>query len=245
MQKVNKKNIKNTESKKILFWAIIIFLFALCIRLIYLYNTKNEIWFNNPILDAKYYNDWAQDIIRGDWLSENKQELFMNPGYPYFLASVYLIFGNTVLNVVLIQIILGSLSCVLTYLITKKLFTQKIGIISGLLLSVHVHSIIYENKLLTVSSINFLNLLLLFLIIYFIKKPFYDILIGLILGISISLRPNIFLFLVFILFWIFIIIESNQNKISLNICIGTLLVLILLMLRNYCIFRSKYPLNPL
>ncbi len=69
--------------------ACLIFCAALGIRLLFYAAIRDTFLFNNPILDAKYYFDWAGAIARGDWFSSGQGVFRMSPGYSYFLALVF------------------------------------------------------------------------------------------------------------------------------------------------------------
>lgn len=98
-----------------------IFFIALTIRVVYFAQIKGEFFFETSILDAQYYDDWANGIVtKGDWLSRNQGLFVVSPGYTYFLAIIYKIFGRHVSLIALTQIFLGSLSCVLVFLIASK-----------------------------------------------------------------------------------------------------------------------------
>lgn len=108
------------NKKKLYILMLGIFLFALLIRLVHLLLIKNNPLFLNLLLDAKEYDSWAKDILEKDWLSKSHD--FMSPAYPYFLSLIYLIFGHNITIAALIQFIIGSINCVLIFLITHKIF---------------------------------------------------------------------------------------------------------------------------
>ena len=71
--------------RKELLYPIILFLFALLIRLALLYPMHHTVLFQSPVLDAEYYDTWAQQISQGDW--KGGESVYpMSPGYPYILA---------------------------------------------------------------------------------------------------------------------------------------------------------------
>jgi 4-amino-4-deoxy-L-arabinose transferase-like glycosyltransferase len=47
------------------------------------------------------------------------------PVYPFFLAGVYTLFGHAVMPVRLVQVVLGTLTCLLVYLLARKVFPDR------------------------------------------------------------------------------------------------------------------------
>ena len=237
--------------------GISIFLFALIIRLIHLFLIRHNPLFLHPILDAIQYDQWAKEILEKDWLSRDFD--FMSPGYPYFLAFIYFVFGYSVVAVSIIQFIIGSLNCVLIYLLARKVFsnfsfnrfgikiepTNKnidfISILSGLLAVFYGISIFYEGLLLKAVLINFCNILVLLFLLKALENYSYKYFFfaGLILSYSSYLRPNVLIFIPFIFIWIWV--SLNQIKKTkrffsiLFFTLGVFIVSLLFGIRNYSI----------
>ena len=86
-------NTSLQKSWKVLF----IFLLALGLRLVYLYQARANPFHDGLITDSLFYDAWARQIAAGDWVG---QGVFTNtPFYPYFLAVVYRFFGHSLLAV--------------------------------------------------------------------------------------------------------------------------------------------------
>ncbi|MCK4385107.1 MAG: tetratricopeptide repeat protein [candidate division Zixibacteria bacterium] len=179
-----------------------LFIFAFLVRFIYLNQMKNSPLFDAPLIDAKYHDQWAQTILKGQDFA--KGVFFRAPLYPYFLALVYKIFGHNFYMVRLIQFLIGSLSCVLVYLIGKKIFNPRVGRIAGMVASVYGILIYFEGELLIPVLIVFLDLVLILALFWAKAKPSYGrwIVCGGLLGLSALARPNILLVGVAFFFWI-------------------------------------------
>jgi tetratricopeptide (TPR) repeat protein len=179
-----------------------LFIFAFLVRFIYLNQIKSSPLFDAPQLDAKYHDQWAQMILKG-WDFE-KGVFFRAPLYPYFLALVYEIFGHSFYMARVVQFLIGSLGCVLIYLIGKKIFNPRVGKIAGIIASVYGILIYFEGDLLLESLSAFLNLLLILAMLWAKDKPSYGrwILCGGLMGLSAINRPNILLVAVAFFFWI-------------------------------------------
>lgn len=89
-----------------------VFFLALGLRLLYLFQSKDNPLMYYPVLDEAYYIDLARRIAGGYWLGEERP-FFMDPLYGYFLGVVFSIFGEDLLVVRLLQVSLDSLNVVL------------------------------------------------------------------------------------------------------------------------------------
>jgi tetratricopeptide (TPR) repeat protein len=210
--------------------VLLIFVTAMTIRFVYFAQIKNDFFFQTPYLDAQYYDNWAKEIVSsGDWLSRGRGVFVISPGYSYFLAVIYRLFGSDTSQVVVVQLLIGSISCVLVFLIARKAATfrpdsfgesrnnKSVDIpatISALLAAAYGISLFYEGLLVKASLINFLNLLMLYLLILGTEKNkwIYFLSAGLCLGFSAHLRPNILVFIPFV-FVLHILSEKNRKMV--------------------------------
>lgn len=118
-----------------------LFLFALLLRLTYLAQIQDSIFFDTLLGDGQTYDAWAQQIGRDFW---GKQAFFQAPLYPYFLAASYGLFGHDLLVVRVIQALLGSCACVLLARATQSFFSRSIGYWSGLVLAVYGPALFFD-----------------------------------------------------------------------------------------------------
>ena len=122
-------------ARKEIYLIVGILVFAFAVRLIYLNQMKDSPMFDTLIMDSEYHDQWARMILRGEDFSEGA--FFRAPLYAYFLASVYKIFGPGHVQVRLIQLLLGAISCVLVYLLGRRVFNRRIAVIAALLASLN------------------------------------------------------------------------------------------------------------
>jgi len=210
--------IMSLKVSRYILLPLVILAIALAIRFVYFGEIKNNLFIQTPYMDAQYYDAWADEIVNsGDWLSRGHGVFVMSPGYTYFLAVIYGLFGRNISLVAAIQLIIGSISCVLVFLISGKVTrsyldpheTDKVGanngtyapaIISAALSAAYGLSLFYEAILVKAALINFVNLLMLYFLILGSEKNklVYFLSAGLCLGYSVHLRPNILVFLPFV-----------------------------------------------
>jgi 4-amino-4-deoxy-L-arabinose transferase-like glycosyltransferase len=116
-------------------------------------------WF---ILDSAYYHQLGASIARGDLIAPTAH--FLSPLYCYFVGLVYAVFGVDLDAVRIAQCVIGSFSCVLLYWIGRQMFSEIVGIVSGLCLAMYGLHIYYTEIILPTVLVVFLNLTFLLLV---------------------------------------------------------------------------------
>lgn len=170
-----------------------------------------------PFTDSRAYDQIAMNLISGNgYLQKAGHDLqtdlaitTVGPGYQFFLAGIYKIFGQHWPMVWVIQALWHLLSGLLIFLIAKKLFSQagdKIGLLAAALFLFNIDLIENIGMLLTEPLFIFLSILAVYLTINFFQSPDKKniIFLGLVLGLAILTRPTILLFCpVIVLFLLF------------------------------------------
>ena len=126
----NQKVSTGDKSKSTLFY-ILLFSIAFLPRLLYLLSIVKNPFFHFPIIDGQTYDDWAQEIAKGHFLGD--KIFWQAPLYPYFLGIIYWIFGHSLFLVRFIQILLGSVNCLLLYRITRTAFNSRVALLTFLM----------------------------------------------------------------------------------------------------------------
>src|SRR5688572_7874188 len=136
-------------------FAVIIFLIALAVRLLHIWQLKSTPYFDTLLGDAGGYDKWAMRLASGDWIGSDV--FYQAPLYPYFLGIVYAIFGRDLLIVRIIQALVGSASCVLVGLACARLFSppspglrwpgKRVGLVAGLALALWAPAIFFDSLL--------------------------------------------------------------------------------------------------
>lgn len=93
--------------------------------------------YRSPGGDAKEYDRLAMNLVAGKGLTDGTYYSQRMPLYPFFLAAVYAVFGHRTVFVGILQSVLGALMCVLVYKISQLLFSERIAVLSGFLVSVY------------------------------------------------------------------------------------------------------------
>ena len=105
-----------------------IFLLALAVRALHLFQLRASPLLSVHLGDAESYLQWARRIASGDWLGT--EVFYQSPLYPYFLGVIHALFGEG-WPVLATQALLGSLACSLLGLAAWRLFSRSAGIVAG------------------------------------------------------------------------------------------------------------------
>jgi tetratricopeptide (TPR) repeat protein len=102
---------------------LIVFSTAFLVRFVYLVDCSSSPFFQVPIADALFHEEWAQRILDGDIFSLRMDGvLYKPPLYPYFVALTHLALGNGHFPLAFLQVVMTSASCLLLFLIGRRYF---------------------------------------------------------------------------------------------------------------------------
>ena len=223
-----------------LLFIIALFVLAFAVRLIYLLQIQSSPMFDTLTMCAEYHDQWAQMILQGE--DSHEGVFFRAPLYAYFLASVYKILGHGYLWSRLIQFLIGSLSCILVYLLGKRVFNERTGRIAGVVAALYGILIYFEGELLIPVLLVFLDLLVILALFWTSEKPSSGrwALCGILLGLSAIARPNILLVGAAFIIWIILRYRGKAGKIGSksllyagSFALGAVLIISPVTLRNY------------
>jgi Flp pilus assembly protein TadD/4-amino-4-deoxy-L-arabinose transferase-like glycosyltransferase len=117
-------------------WALVwlgVAAIALAIRAVHLWQIRNAPVFDLLIGDARNFDRWAREIAAGDWIGSGV--FYQAPLYAYFMGVIYAAGGHLV-AVRVVQILLGTVACVLLGIAGSRFFCRRIGLLAALLLAV-------------------------------------------------------------------------------------------------------------
>ena len=244
VKKVKSKKFDTSFKKNKFFFPLVIFILAFLVRFVYLTQIKASLpSFYAPSMDELYHDTWAQKIASGDWIGS--EPFFKGPLYVYLLALIYKVFGHTYYLPRFLQIIMGSGSCVLIFLIARKLFNRTVGIISGIMAGFCATLIFYDGELMSESLTIFLDLAFIYWVCSSSEKSSLKrwLACGAVMGLSAIARPNILIFIPVICLWMFFYFKDKlKSKEILHrwtiFCLGVLLLVFPVTLRNYLVGKD-------
>ncbi len=219
--------------------ALLIFLAALLVRCIFLYQIQSLPFTTHLTLDAASYDGMAMQIARGDWLGD--KVFYQAPLYPYFLAALYKAFGHHLDLVRMIQLVLGALHCVIVFWIAKRLFGKDKAVWSGILVVLYGLFVFYEGAIGKDGISVFLSDLTLLSLLWSLEKPkkVHWFVSGAALGGAILTRGNLILLVPLIMVWMAIAMKTFPFRFTVaavgSLLAGTVLIISPATIRNYVV----------
>ncbi|HNV85426.1 MAG TPA: glycosyltransferase family 39 protein [Candidatus Omnitrophota bacterium] len=194
----------------------LIFFTALVCRLLHLVAVKDFIPFKNLLGDVYFFDQFAWKIATGAAHSETLTAT-LTPVYLAFLGACYKLFGHQLLVPRLIQIVLGSLSCVLIYKTGKILWNRAAGTLAGFIAAFYGIFIFYDAELRKPCLVNFLLISTLYLLSKVSAKQGITrwILAAIAFSTAASLRMNLAIGLLAILLWSVICLRRTYKRTDL------------------------------
>ena len=220
-------------------WLVLIVGVAFVLRLVYIHQLRASPYFDAPAMDPLFHHDWARAFAAGETYWDGAY--FRAPLYPWFLGLIYKIFGtDNALAPRIVQAGFGSLSCGMLYLLGRLVFSRVAGILAGLAAATYWIFMYFEGELLIPVLIMFLDLVLLWLLLWTgdRKSPLAWVVCGLALGVSAIARPNILLLAPALVVWIFVLHRRRWKRaFGYSICLffGTFAPILPVTIRNYVV----------
>ncbi|MDD5688002.1 MAG: glycosyltransferase family 39 protein [Elusimicrobia bacterium] len=221
---------------------LLIFIVALSVRLVYFLKFSDLECIYGP--DATEYNSYAVNLLSGNGYQNNGIHSFRPPGYPFFLAGVYAIFGHSFIIVQIIQLIISAFNCIIIFLIGLEISNKSVAVFSGFFSCFFYSLYIMPSNILTETLFTFLLSLSILFYLRMDRKPIYEIVAPILLGTATLTRSTTLVFPFFIFFWFFLKypLKAMIKKIFLT-SILFLLVLLPWTMRNYLVHHAFVPVH--
>ncbi len=121
---------------------VAVFALALIVRIIYLFQIRDLIYFDHLVGDAKGYDAWARRLAAGEWWWPDA--FYQAPLYPYFLAVIYKVFGAGVWTPRVVQCVLGAAGCVGVGLAGGRWLSHRAGLVAAVMLALYPPAIYFD-----------------------------------------------------------------------------------------------------
>ncbi len=225
-----------------------ILLLAFTLRFIFFYQMANSPIAEMVIEDSKTYHDWALRIAGGDWMGTDV--FYALPLYPYLLGLIYTIFGSYLQVAKFIQILIGTMSCGLIFLLGRRLFNVSVGLMAAFLMAIYGWLIVYDSAILSPVLIIFLDALVLLYLLRLEKRSsgwvgwFGG---GLLIGITTAASAHILPFIPLVVVWLFVNPAFRTNRprwISAAVyLLGVIIALAPITIHNWQVGDDFVPLT--
>jgi len=225
-----------------------LFLLALTVRVVFVFQIQATPLFHGAALDTKEYERLALEIASGNLA--HPDAVFLNPLYPFFLAFVYTLFGHSAMAVLLIQVLSDALNCLLIYFMTKGLFDRRVAVVASFIYACYGMAIFYSGIRLAPTLGLFLTIafMALFLHAWARRSVLLFLPAGVVFGLMVLARTNAALFAPVILLWFAIRIRGffggKETMSALGgFFVGFMCVLALSGFRNHAIDGRFAPFS--
>lgn len=141
-----------------------VFVTALLVRLVYLWEGSKSPAFAAPVVDSDTYDRLASAFAAGSGLTV---EFFWQPLlYPLFLSAVYVVGNSSMLVARLLQLVLGAATCALTYRLGRNVFDRPSGAVAGTITAFYGPLIFFDLELLAAGWACFWSVVLLLALLW-------------------------------------------------------------------------------
>ncbi len=178
-----------------------IFLFALSLRFIYLWQAfLNNPLIDFPMIDANDYVTWAHNIVKGKILYKR---VTYTPVYPFYLAAIFLLLKNPFWVFALFHVF-GAAQAILLGKIAERVFGRPAGLVAAFLAATYWPWIIYEATFHAENFALWTMILSLYLFLYASERRAWLWLVsGLLFTLAALARPNLLLVAPVLVVWLY------------------------------------------
>lgn len=202
---------------------------AFGLRLAYLYLT--DAWGTPPTEDGIEYHILGSNLANGKGYvtPQGDPYIFRPPGYPFFLAIVYRLFGPLPDVARMANVFLGALTCLPVYAFARRLWDWKVGLIAAAGIAVHP-LLIYLTGLIYPESLTIFLIALSFYLTLAARQSsrvWPLLFLALTLAELIYLRPSFILWTLSLVVWVWVAFSTLRTRLkNAVIVIGGALILI-------------------
>lgn len=222
---------------------IIIALIAVAARLAFLLafgGLDNEL--HDSLADQTLYIDLASNLAQGNgfvlsedrWVADaGESTSVMPPLYPLVLGGVFAIFGEDLLVVRIIQILLSASLALLAYAIGSAVAGRSVGLVAGLLTALYPPLLMYARPIMSEAIFLPLIAALIWLTIRWSQRGFswrYALAWGVVAGLAILTRTEAVILAGLLMLWMAVVAWRSERRAGLIACalgVATIAVLLL------------------
>ncbi len=202
-----------------------------------------------PTYDGIGYDILGVNLLQTGIYGSERPTAFRPPGYPLFLAAIYLVFGHDFAAVRLVQVGVDALTCALTFAVGARLFNRRVAFLGALGLSLYPLQIYMVGEFYSETFSFLLQMLALWLAAQMGKHTHWglSLLVGIMLAATILTRPTAALWAPLMVLWIGLLPLAWRQKLrdGALMTLGLALVFTPWIARNYVVFREFVPIASL
>jgi 4-amino-4-deoxy-L-arabinose transferase-like glycosyltransferase len=228
--------------------AASIFCLALLVRIVYNATVAHGYI---PEYDAQSYNTIALNLIHEHCfcLASHVPTVGRAPFWPWLIAGIYTLTGQANAHARLFLCFVGAGTCTIVYLWTRDIFSQRVGIITGIIAALYTGLFIYDGWLYTESLYTFLLLVFAYCLyrLQYTGQLRWAAVSGVALAAASLTRPNGLFYLGLLFVWAVLVVRARllpwQTAVR-GVLIVTLLTAGLIApwtVRNYRVSHTLIP----
>lgn len=231
------KSVRLNEQR----WLALLSGLAILVRLVYVLATrKTELSWGDEFV----YDQLARNVLEHGCYCfvVGQPSLWRPPLYPLILAGLYALFGYNYMAVLVVQAVVGGLAVPLTVLVGEQMSgSRQAGWLAGLMLALHPVFIFTTGLL--YSETLYMPLLLAFaygcIRLIHVRGAAIALAfgVGVLLGLSVLMRPNLILFPAGLLLWSWAAFRSLHRAVwvTASITLGMALTILPWSIRNFAV----------
>jgi 4-amino-4-deoxy-L-arabinose transferase-like glycosyltransferase len=218
-----------------------VLLIALALRVVALLGIEGSLYASYLLWDERVLHTWAEQIANGTYAST---AVYQFPPLPaYLLAGLYALFTPNPLWFRLLNLVLGTATCLFVYLIGRSVWSHRVGVVGGLLAAFYAPLILFSVVPMKTALSVFLCAVTLWLLLRVLARPTPRslLLLGVSCGLALNVRENYFVLLPVIagaLLWLGRRERRPARQVFLSLGIagsGVLLALAPFVIRNVAV----------
>jgi hypothetical protein len=195
--------------------------------------------------DDKFYDQIAYSLVT----QHEYTNTLYPPGYPLFLALNYAVFGRSWFLARLVQAAIGAATCLLVYRLGSKVFSERVGLVAGVLLAIYPGHVFFSWRLMAEPLYMLLVAwsLLVAISLAADPQPLRAFALGTLVGAAQLVKTNIFLFPAMLLVWFALSARDSAKRRALCLAtwIGGLAVTVLIQsIANFLSPAHEFHLLP-
>ncbi|MDD5208703.1 MAG: glycosyltransferase family 39 protein [Elusimicrobiales bacterium] len=167
------------------------------------------------------------------------------PGFGFFLAFIFSVFGKSILAVRAAQALLGAFTCVLVYKTGKRLFSENTGRIAAALMSFYPYFLAYTGDVISETFLMFMIVSSVFYTVKTSQEPGWKniVITGVLFGFTGLTKSTTLPFFLLSCAWLWWNTKSFRTGFLVGLC--TLAAIMPWSLRNYFHYDKSYvmPVN--
>ncbi|MFC1804617.1 ArnT family glycosyltransferase [Candidatus Omnitrophota bacterium] len=203
---------------------ILLFLLAAVLRLFFVFGYPQI-----PVeSDALDYDRLGSSLAQGKGFitEEGDLEMGRSPGFPFFLAVIYKIFGHTYKHVKFFQILISLITLGIIFCLARDVFGERVGFIAMFVGAIYPPFLSYNGLILSECLFTFCIVLFVYLSLLSIRRRDWlaSFLAGLVGGFAFFVRQEFILFLPSLFILGYIYFKEDLKKIVLLILVALVII---------------------